>query len=433
MSKRLHLALLRGAAVLVRAPEREEWLAEWRAELWYVGPTRRTAFCLGAFRDAFWLRRHSSSPPVYLQSPWHCLGVLAALAAVSVFFAVRLPQVREALFPPSYPDAARLATIASISVDDYRRLPGGASDFAFYRPVWADIPPVRPSRGELALALASRNLFEVLAIPVPSAVDPPAAALILTRAAWRDYFRSDPQIVGRRLTLAGRQAQVTAVISDWAWFLPGRADAWLLVDERSFTTQDTGYVLARMSASTGRISVFNAEGGVDRFTCAPVSEPKPLFAFLLAMAVTGVVLPAVTSMSLGEYPANRHALSHATKMRRWIFLAVKMALVLPIVLFGSVDVFSLIAVGLQAHGLIVSSVIGFRWVLIDQRRRCPVCLRVLSNPTTIGQASRTLLEWYGTELVCARGHGLLHVPEIRNSYSEQRWLHLDSSWSSLFS
>jgi len=57
---------------------------------------------------------------------------------------------------------------------------------------------------------------------------------------------------------------------------------------------------------------------------------------------------------------------------------------------------------------------------------------VLSHPTAIGQAPRTLLEWYGTELVCVRGRGLLHVPEICNSYSEQPRLHLDSSWSSLF-
>ena len=433
MSRRLHLALLRGAALLVRPREREEWLAEWRAELWYVGRRRRTAFCLGALRDAFWMRRHSLSPPVYLQSPWECLALLAVLAGLSVFFAFRLPEVREALFPPAYPDASHLATISHISVDDFRRLPGNASDFAFYGLIWANTPAARPGRGGFEVALASRNLFDVLEMPQPSAVDPPAAALILTRSAWRDYFGCDPHIVGRRLTIAGHRAQVTAVISDRVWRLPGRAEAWLLMDQRSFATQTMGYVLARIGPSTGQIAVQNAEGGVDRFTCVPLQdEPKPLLAFLLVLAVSIVVVPTVTSLSLGEYPANRHQLSRTLEMRRWIFLAVKIALVLPIVMLGSVDVLSLIAVNLQAHGLVVTSVIGFRWVLIDQRRRCPVCLRVLTGPTTIGAPSRTLLEWYGTELMCAKGHGLLHVPEIRNSYSEQRWLHLDSSWSSLF-
>ena len=83
--------------------------------------------------------------------------------------------------------------------------------------------------------------------------------------------------------------------------------------------------------------------------------------------------------------------------------------------------------------MIVGSVVGFRWVLVDQRRRCPVCLRLLTHATPIGEPSRTLLELYGTEQICTRGHGLLHVPEIRSSYSEQRWLRLDSSWSGLFS
>jgi hypothetical protein len=78
-------------------------------------------------------------------------------------------------------------------------------------------------------------------------------------------------------------------------------------------------------------------------------------------------------------------------------------------------------------------ILGFRWLLIDQRRRCPVCLRILTNPTRIGHASRTFLEWYGTELICRKGHGLLHIPEIPGScYGPQRWLYLDPSWRSLF-
>jgi hypothetical protein len=58
---------------------------------------------------------------------------------------------------------------------------------------------------------------------------------------------------------------------------------------------------------------------------------------------------------------------------------------------------------------------------------------VLTSPALIGMASQTFLEWYGTELICEKGHGLLHVPEIPNScYSTQRWTYLDPSWRVLF-
>ena len=408
MSDRLHLALLHGAALLVRAQDRRDWLAEWRAELWYVWPRRRTGFCLGAFHDAFWLRRHNP-PPVRLQSPWQCLGVLTALAGISLLFAFRLPLPREMLFPRPLP--ADLVTISGISVNDYRQLP--ARSAAFYG-------PAELRAGNLTVSLASRNLFDLLNVPI----SPAAYPLVITLGAWRDLFGSDPHIVGRTLTVAGRPAQVAAILSDREWELPGPVDSWLLVDDRSFDTGTRGYVLARMNSSRRDVSVQHPDGSVNRFVCVPLAAPNLLVALLLMMAISGMVLPAITSLSLGEYPANH--------LRRWIFLAAKFALVLPIVLFGTLDVFSLIAIHLQPHALFVASVIGFRWVLVDQRRRCPVCLRVLTNPTPIGEPSRTLLEWYGTELVCTRGHGLLHVPEIRNSYSEQVWLRLDSSWNSLF-
>lgn len=56
-----------------------------------------------------------------------------------------------------------------------------------------------------------------------------------------------------------------------------------------------------------------------------------------------------------------------------------------------------------------------------------------SAPKKTSQASRTFLEWYGTELICTHGHGLLHVPEIPTiSFRTQRWLAMDPSWQSLF-
>ena len=69
------LAILRTAAWLVPVHQREEWFSEWSAELWHVWHTRNensvgtmsgrndaTAFCLGAFQDALWLRRNDLGP-----------------------------------------------------------------------------------------------------------------------------------------------------------------------------------------------------------------------------------------------------------------------------------------------------------------------------------------------------------------------------------
>jgi hypothetical protein len=71
-------------------------------------------------------------------------------------------------------------------------------------------------------------------------------------------------------------------------------------------------------------------------------------------------------------------------------------------------------------------------MLIDQRGRCPVCLRLLTDSVRIGSPSQTFLAWYGAESICARGHGVLHNPELVNGCYCKEWLNLDGSWSSLF-
>jgi hypothetical protein len=149
--------------------------------------------------------------------------------------------------------------------------------------------------------------------------------------------------------------------------------------------------------------------------------------------LTCILLPATTTLALGDYPANRHPMHWATRPRRWIFLVAKIALVMPVVPCGLVVVAAIGPIPFAPNGLIVAYILVLRWVLTDQRRRCPVCLRVLTNPVRIGRPSRMFLDWYGTELMCARGHGLLHVPEIATScYGSQQWLYLDRSWSGLF-
>jgi hypothetical protein len=154
----------------------------------------------------------------------------------------------------------------------------------------------------------------------------------------------------------------------------------------------------------------------------------------MVLAFALMILCITTSLSLGEYPSNRNSPPLATRLRRWIFLAIKVTLLIVIVLFGVLDLAAITATPIQPHGWLIGYVLALRWALSDQRKRCPVCLRLLTNPTHIGSSSQTFLEWYGTELICARGHGLLHVPEISTScYSTQRWLYLDHSWAGLFS
>ena len=159
-----------------------------------------------------------------------------------------------------------------------------------------------------------------------------------------------------------------------------------------------------------------------------------IFAHFLTITIALLIVPSITSPAPREYPTAPHSPTHARRFHRWIFLGLKFGLILPIVFFGTLDLSPIVsATGLQPHATLVSYVLAFRWALIEQRRRCPVCLRLLTNPARIGQAGRTFLEWYGTELICVKGHGLMHVPEIQTTYSTQHWLDLDLSWNGLFS
>jgi hypothetical protein len=162
----------------------------------------------------------------------------------------------------------------------------------------------------------------------------------------------------------------------------------------------------------------------------------------IAVAVILALLawPATTSLPLGEYRLSSRKLSWSTRLRRWTFLAAKIALLLPIVYLVSLDLAymrttldTLSSEYIQLVSSFSICLFGLRWALRDQRQRCPVCLGKLTHPARVGQPSRNFLAFNGTELICVGGHGLLHVPEIPTSwFSTQRWMYLDPSWEILF-
>jgi hypothetical protein len=422
---RWHLAILRIARLLAPQARRDEWFAEWRAELWYVDRAAATAFCLGSFKDALWLRRHTMYPPLFwLDSPLRCLAVLALLTAAGLLLCAHLPVDHDAAIRSTYPDAQNLVLISrpghrgakapTIRVEEYQAWTESRqrlfTSLAFYQPSREMVTFADGRQAELSIMRASRNLFQLLRIPVPFEQ---TAALVLTEAVQREFFDPNQRIYGRAVEIDGHPVRLAGVIPPDSWRLPGRTDAWLLDDQ--FPAESKGFVLAHVRQPTHRMIVPNDTGGADRFDCVPLAGriPTPLSAFLLTLAMSLLLLPVTTSLSLGEYPPE-------SGTARWIYLAVKLILILVMIYCGACYVTEH---GTPVHGLFVGSILALRWVLVDQRRRCPVCLRLVSNPVHFGQPSQTFLAWYGTEFICARGHGFLHVAEIPTScYSSQRWL-----------
>lgn len=433
--------ILRYAAWLAPAEERVEWLAEWVAEAAYVRGTRdrgrAIAFCLGAFPDALWLRRNRMPREprrmFSLESPMRCLLLLAVLATASVCFAFRRAGAIDALPAASYRDPERLAMIshrggtprfAEIPVEEYRLLADGnrvgIEEVAFYtrRTVWVHSKQV-------VIAVASPNLFELLGVPISG------AGLILSKSAWRRYFNGDRNIVGQLVEIDGARAAVAGVVSDGSWRLPGAADAWLLDASRlaALPPESRGFMVARLRTAAAEtnlrwlISVPNDRETFDALGVAPLPRDHSMLTLFIFVAGALLFLSATTSLSLGEYPAARYSPPWATRVRRWMFLGVKVVLLLFILVCGLFGLAMLFPP--TAQGMLFCAILALRWALEDQRNRCPVCLRSLSHPVRIGEASHTFLAWYGTELLCVRGHGMLHVPDIRTScYAEQRWLYL---------
>lgn len=264
-SRTFHMAILRNAAVLVPAPRRPDWLAEWNAELCYIDRDA-TAFCIGSFRDALWLRCHTPGGirrMFSVDSPLRCVLFLAGLVALTLSVILPFQDV--------------------------------------WRPSWSP-----PGAGQFALGIFQMYLMSLL------------------------------------------------------------------------------------------------------------------------------VLTALWPPTLGDYPADPSGPSMKVRLRRWFFLAAKFALLTPIPVFLMIALLPLVP-GAPSI-LIFVWIFGFRWVLADQRRRCPVCLRFLSNPVTIGSPSQSILGRYGTELSCPRGHGVLYVPGDPTTWcSKQRWRYAEEEVGPSFS
>jgi len=483
----LGLAGLRCASVLAPARARAEWWREWRAELWHAREARTPArgiswsgelevakFCMGAFQDARCLRADSAenqseeqpvAKPAAVGSAAQCILALMAVAAASWAVAMWMPGVSTALQTAEYrtPQNLMMIQAGDYSLDSspsisrlqyetwWARRQQIFDDFAFYQ--------VRAERGlggnsqASRVAVASGNLFRMLGLPVRFAdaeVRADLPRLILSDETWKRNFAGDPNVAGRVVELSSGTAVVVGVAMQGAWRLPGKVDGWLLMPHASDIPDRLGFVVAHLKSTTDHaqwrenwsMSAPQPDGKMGDFTCLSLTEetrgPKDLFLFAVFLAC--LALPATTSIPLGEYRVSSQKQPWSKRLRRWGFLACKIALLLPIVYFASLDLAHLrswvdpyTSIYIQLVASFSVCLFGLRWVLRDQRQRCPVCLKKLTHPARVGQPSRSFLAWNGTELICLGGHGLLHIPEVQTSwFNTQRWLYLDPSWDVLF-
>jgi hypothetical protein len=148
---------------------------------------------------------------------------------------------------------------------------------------------------------------------------------------------------------------------------------------------------------------------------------------VLALAI-GAALFAIGRLSLGRYG-----------WRYWLFLSGKIASVIVLVplvwIEGSRFLWNLLTpevlrVWVAGIGATLAFLGGFGlasiWVFDDQRRRCPVCLRRLARPVTMGSWS-SMFDPVTTEFLCDEGHGALSLAESEIGAGD-RWVSLDASW-----
>jgi hypothetical protein len=482
-------ALLRTASVLVPSLHREEWRREWSAELWHVrrsyagiddtfsweSQREITAFCLGAFPDALCLR---SQPAKGINAPIHVHGsaahtLLWLSAALALCFVVSrlLPGIQAENEAANYQikpsvllvrEAVTSSTTPSISAALYQNWKSTNQRFfqelAFYRIAreTADAGPVSLS---LKVAHSTGNLFQLLGLPIDYAdrfddADRSLPAVILSHDTWMRSFAGDPHIAGRVLRIGRTRVRIAGIAPAGGWQLPGTPDAWLLESDTQIASGSAsrtyGYLfaqlsprgLASMSGPGISISARNQDGAeIDLYgtrILAPVEGPWGIYEFAIFLAL--VALPAVISVSLGDSHVSSHRPSTKQRLSRILFFTAKFLLIAAIGFSASLDLaysntvgYSPLAECLQLLWCFTICLFGFRWAVADQRKRCPVCLRRVSNPATVGLASRTFLGWNGTEMMCMGGHALLHVPSLPTSwFGGQRWLYLDSSWDFLF-
>lgn len=483
--------LLRTASLLVPKPERANWYKEWYGEIWHwlhflAESGRLTSHavmelfrhCWSAFPDAAWhrfdqrrtLRAFDEVP----RRARFCLGVIGFALLFLVLATGLAPTIRSAFKPLPFSQPDRLAYFSlhgAFAEYDEQNLFEAARDWSHQTKTAASIAayswhPAALNHGVSDIsARVSSNFFDVLgtkaALGRAFLPDDPTSCpqcIVITHNLWSTEFKSDRNIVGKTISVDSHDKTVIGVLPGNFAFIFPEVSVWLL-PQSEVTTKNaadhTGAILrmaphATLAQASEEFRHFvklnpsafeNAHPQMEAFV-ARAHQGAKLYLLFTALTLLGGIL--LGSGRLGGAKTHKLKLSVRHTLRWWGFFTVKTLLLLAICLVAALEISGRVSIMLtgSVHPMVgpfstwlflVTAMISLSWSLHDQSRRCRLCLNRLGNEASVGMPGYLLLGWWGTELVCADGHGLLHVPEMKSSWQQfDQWVSLDESWKPLF-
>jgi hypothetical protein len=489
--------LLRAASVLVPKGQRREWYQEWYAEIWHWvhflyesgrmnGATKLelAQHCWGAFPDAAWHRfnqdRFRRDVDEIPRSPRFCLGAISLALLLAFLFTGLAPTIRSSLAPTPLPYAQpeRIAqvsfpgnfnrygeTVIFDSAAQWAQRSHTAKAVAAYSLRMAQVGTGHSVFTGMA-ARVSTNFFELLGSKAalgrlfqPGDERACVHCVVVTHQFWKTQLQGDSAVVGKTLEFDGTRELIIGVLpanftfvrpeaSVWAMPPPELVQAEILVDRTGAVLRLADGVPLSQAAHEFQEFVrqdnlaFNYGTPEVELMAARPHQIVKVYLLFTALSLLGGL--ALASTRLRAARTGRLKLSQRSILRWWSFLTAKTFLLLSVCFVVSLEFTGRISMWLSGAIdpmvgpvstwlFLVTGMVALSWSLHDQCRRCRVCLKRLGNEASVGAPSYLLLDWWGTELVCPEGHGLLHVPEMKSSWLEyEQWVRLDESWKPLF-
>jgi len=209
------------------------------------------------------------------------------------------------------------------------------------------------------------------------------------------------------------------------------------------------FVLACIAAAFLLLALVSRGFAVTQSLLAILDRPTMTYVYRRPYDAAGdrlvaYLFPIFTAMAggLGVAMAARSRV-HPFGWRHWAFLLIKTAAAMTLLPLAFIELGYLFRSLFSSEGgrvligglgpvfaLIVGQGAAIYWCLSDQRRRCPVCLRLMTLPVAVGSWA-SMFDPATTELLCEEGHGALCVVESESGGAD-RWLKLGVSWQDLF-